>query len=46
MLGNLSEIKTVKLKLNDLNVNCYTAGESGPPVILLHGAGVDSANIS
>ena len=46
MIGNFPEIKTIKLKLNDINVNCYTAGESGSPVILLHGAGVDSANIS
>ncbi|KRG12174.1 alpha/beta fold hydrolase [Lederbergia galactosidilytica] len=46
MLGNLPEIKTVKLKLNDIDVNCYMAGESGSPVILLHGAGVDSAKIS
>ncbi|RKQ34644.1 alpha/beta fold hydrolase [Oceanobacillus halophilus] len=46
MLGNLPEIKTVKLKLNDIDVNCYLAGESGSPVILLHGAGVDSARIS
>jgi pimeloyl-ACP methyl ester carboxylesterase len=46
MLENLPEVKTVKLKLNDVKVNCYTAGETGSPVILLHGAGVDSANIS
>lgn len=46
MLGNLPEVKKIKLKLNDVNVNCYTAGDTGSPVILLHGAGVDSANIS
>jgi pimeloyl-ACP methyl ester carboxylesterase len=39
-------VKTIELDLNGLNVNCFTAGESGPPVILLHGGGVDSAIIS
>lgn len=39
-------IKNMKLDLDGLNVNCFTAGESGPPIILLHGGGVDSAIIS
>ncbi|HAF16833.1 MAG: alpha/beta fold hydrolase [Thermacetogeniaceae bacterium] len=39
-------VKTMKLNLNGLNVNCFTAGETGPPLILLHGGGVDSAIIS
>jgi pimeloyl-ACP methyl ester carboxylesterase len=43
---NNSEVKSLKLKLNGINVNCYTAGEMGSPIILLHGAGVDSADIS
>ncbi|MEG6521938.1 alpha/beta fold hydrolase [Desulfotomaculum sp. 1211_IL3151] len=43
---NNSEIKSKRLHLNGIYVNCYTAGESGTPVILLHGAGVDSADIS
>jgi len=38
-------VKTMKLYLNGLKVSCCTSGESGPPVILLHGAGVDSAMI-
>ncbi|WP_071394859.1 alpha/beta fold hydrolase [Bacillus tuaregi] len=46
MLGNSSELNTITLQLNGINVNCYTAGETGSPVILLHGAGVDSADIS
>ncbi|MEG6617112.1 alpha/beta hydrolase [Peptococcaceae bacterium 1198_IL3148] len=41
-----TEIKSMMLNLNGINVNCYTAGESGSPIILLHGAGVDSADIS
>ncbi|HBG23123.1 MAG TPA: alpha/beta hydrolase [Peptococcaceae bacterium] len=39
-------LKTIKVNLDGLNINCFTAGESGPPIILLHGGGVDSASIS
>ena len=41
-----AKVKSIKLNLNGVHVNCYTAGESGSSVILLHGAGVDSASIS
>ncbi len=40
------QVKSVKFNLRGINVNCYTAGQSGSPIILLHGAGVDSADIS
>ena len=45
MQGNL-KINTIRLNINNINVQCYAAGDTGPPVILLHGAGVDSARIS
>lgn len=41
-----SSINTMELIINDIKVQCFTAGDTGPPVILLHGAGVDSASIS
>src|SRR5699024_2432924 len=46
MLSNSSQINSFELNINKIIVRCYTAGETGSPVILLHGAGVDSANIS
>ncbi|WP_188455709.1 alpha/beta fold hydrolase [Virgibacillus oceani] len=46
MLGNSCEINSFELNINKINIRCYTAGETGLPVILLHGAGVDSADIS
>jgi pimeloyl-ACP methyl ester carboxylesterase len=32
--------------VNGLRIHCLTAGDSGSPVVLLHGAGVDSASMS
>ncbi|MBO0992979.1 alpha/beta fold hydrolase [Bacillus sp. SD088] len=46
MFSSSPEIKKLDLDINNMNIQCYTAGEKGTPVILLHGAGVDSANIS
>lgn len=39
-------ITSTIVKLQDIHIRCYIAGDSGPPVILLHGAGVDSAMMS
>ena len=40
------EIKQELLKVNGLQTRVFTAGESGPAVLLLHGAGTDSASLS
>ncbi len=32
--------------ISGIRVNCLIAGETGPPVLLLHGGGVDSASLS
>jgi pimeloyl-ACP methyl ester carboxylesterase len=34
------------LDIDGLHIHCLTAGENGSPVILLHGAGIDSAALS
>jgi pimeloyl-ACP methyl ester carboxylesterase len=34
------------LEVESLHIHCLAAGESGSPVILLHGGGLDSASIS
>jgi esterase/lipase len=34
------------LTINGLRIHYFTAGEAGSPVVLLHGAGVDSAKLS
>ncbi len=41
-----NEVKSIWFKVNGFNTHCYTAGESGPPLILVHGAGMDSAKLS
>jgi len=33
-------------EVDSLRIHCFAAGESGSPVILLHGGGLDSASIS
>ena len=38
--------KTIWLEVEGLRVRCLTAGASGPPVLLLHGGGIDSAGFS
>ncbi len=39
-------IKDTWLEIDGLRIHCFVAGESGSPVILLHGGGLDSAIIS
>src|SRR5438270_10731271 len=34
------------LEVDGLRIGCLTAGASGPPVLLLHGGGIDSARFS
>src|SRR5690606_25883692 len=34
------------LKVQDFKTNCYVAGDSGQEILLIHGAGVDSAMLS
>jgi pimeloyl-ACP methyl ester carboxylesterase len=40
------EPKTTWLEVERLRIRCLTAGASGPPVLLLHGGGIDSASFS
>lgn len=40
------EVQNSWLTVDDLHIHCLVAGESGSPVILLHGAGLDSATLS
>nr|PZN58850.1 MAG: alpha/beta hydrolase [Chloroflexota bacterium] len=35
-----------RLDVRGLRIRCFVAGEDGPPVILLHGGGLDSAELS
>ncbi len=41
-----TEPQAIWLDIDGLRVHCLTAGEHGSPVVLLHGAGVDSASLS
>jgi pimeloyl-ACP methyl ester carboxylesterase len=38
--------KTRWVDVNGVRVHCLTAGVSGPPVVLLHGGGIDSASFT
>ncbi|MCL6510316.1 MAG: alpha/beta fold hydrolase [Anaerolineae bacterium] len=44
--GNRGDVQDAFVNLNGLHLHWYEAGESGSPVILLHGGGVDSAWLS
>jgi pimeloyl-ACP methyl ester carboxylesterase len=41
-----SPVKQVWLIVSGLRIRCLIAGVSGPPVLLLHGAGLDAAGLS
>lgn len=41
-----THIEHTWLEVDGLRIHCFVAGESGSPVILLHGGGLDSASIS
>lgn len=41
-----SKPRTIWLEAGGLRIHCLTAGEEGPPVVLLHGGGIDSARFS
>lgn len=41
-----TEIREIRLDVDGVGIHCLTAGESGPPVVLLHGGGIDSAVLS
>jgi pimeloyl-ACP methyl ester carboxylesterase len=41
-----AELQAIWLNVGGMRIHCLTAGESGTPVVLLHGAGVDSASLS
>ena len=41
-----TELQATWLDVDGMRIHCLTAGESGTPVVLLHGAGVDSATFS
>ena len=41
-----TESKAIWLSIDGMRVHCLTSGESGTPVVLLHGGGVDSATLS
>ncbi|MDQ3791442.1 MAG: hypothetical protein M3341_02145 [Actinomycetota bacterium] len=36
----------IRVRVDGLRVHCLTAGSEGPPVLLLHGGGLDSASLS
>lgn len=40
------EILKLRLTIKDFSIRCYKAGSEGPSIILLHGAGMDSATLS
>src|SRR5215469_4177457 len=39
-------VKQIWLRVSGLRIRCLAAGVSGPPVLLLHGAGLDAAGLS
>jgi len=45
-LENGSPVKQIRLSVSGLQIKCLIAGVSGPPVLFLHGAGLDAAGVS
>jgi pimeloyl-ACP methyl ester carboxylesterase len=43
---NSSPVKQKRLSVSGLQIRCLIAGNSGPAVVLLHGAGLDAAALS
>lgn len=41
-----TEMREIWLEVDEMRIHCLTAGESGSPVVLLHGGGIDSATLS
>jgi pimeloyl-ACP methyl ester carboxylesterase len=41
-----TDTQAIWLNIDGLRLHCLTAGESGTPVLLLHGGGLDSATLS
>ena len=41
-----ADSQTIWLNIDGMRLHCLTAGETGSPVVLLHGAGLDSATLS
>ena len=39
-------VKQIWLRVSGLRIRCLVTGVSGPPVLLLHGAGLDAAGLS
>ena len=45
-LTTILNLRSEDLDLGEGNIRLYSAGEAGPPVVLLHGGGLDAAMIS
>ena len=41
-----TEVQEIWLDVDGIRIHCLTAGQSGSPVVLLHGAGIDSATVA
>jgi pimeloyl-ACP methyl ester carboxylesterase len=41
-----SSVKQIWLRVSGLRIRCLVAGVSGPPLLLLHGGGLDAAGLS
>lgn len=39
-------VQSVNIEINHMNIRYFTAGDTGSPVVFIHGSGLDSASIS